>query len=251
MRYLDLGKIETIHAFVEGLKRDGVKVDLIILNAGVALPTARKTSSGLDEIFLVNYLSNVILVSRLLKENIIPNKAFGNSAMSTASGSRSRVVVISSDSHRGSSAIDWEEFGRYFEYGLSKGMNNYSYYKLVLNTWATELSRRLNAEGVDVPVHVICPGPVNTNIIREAPWLLRIVLRGIFSIIFKSPGEAAKAVVYMSLSDDYAGNTNEYLHMFNKKLMDEKCYDEAEGKKLWDRSMEVWESVDDSAICIA
>jgi NAD(P)-dependent dehydrogenase (short-subunit alcohol dehydrogenase family) len=245
MRYLDLSKIEVIHAFVDGLKKDGIFADITILNAGVALPTARKTDSGLDEIFLVNYLSNVILTTSMLQEGVIPNKVFGEGSAEMTE--KPRIIVISSDSHRGSSSIDWEEFGKYFEYGLSKGMNNYSYYKLVLNTWATELSRRLNPGTVDVPVHVICPGPVNTNIIREAPWLLRLVLRGIFSVIFKSPEEAAKAVVYMALSDDYSDNTNQYLHMFNKKRMDEKCYDEAEGKKLWERSMDVWSEVDSGA----
>jgi hypothetical protein len=120
----------------------------------------------------------------------------------------------------------------------------------VLNTWATELSRRLNPDGIDVPVHVICPGPVNTNIVREAPWALRIVLKGIFSVIFKSPAAAAKAVVYMALSEDYEHNSNEYLHMFNEKRMDEKCYEPAEGGKLWKRSMEVWNQVDEKALLV-
>jgi hypothetical protein len=91
---------------------------------------------------------------------------------------------------------------------------------------------------------------VNTNIIREAPWLMRLFLRAIFSVIFKSPEAAAKAVTYMAVSADYEGKTNEYLHMFNKKRMDEKCYDPEEGKKLWDRSMEVWHRVDPDHIAI-
>jgi NAD(P)-dependent dehydrogenase (short-subunit alcohol dehydrogenase family) len=248
MRYLDLSKIETIHAFVEDLKNQGITIDITILNAGVALPRATRTDSGLDEIFLVNYLSNVILMSRLLGENIVPNEIFGKGGSKNTPNPR--IVFVSSDSHQGSSAIDWDEFGRYFDYGLKKGMNNYSYYKLVLNTFAVELSRRLNPKKVDVSVHIICPGPVNTNIIREAPWLLRILLRAIFSIIFKSPEDAAKAVIYMASSPDYEGKTAEYLHMFNRKDMDEKCYDEKEGQKLWTRSMEVWKSVDKKAVMI-
>ena len=96
-------------------------------------------------------------------------------------------------------------------------------------------------------VNVICPGPVNTNIIKEAPWFLRKVLGGIFSIIFKKPADAAKAVVYMAVSPDYEGKTAEYLHMFNRKKMDEKIYIPAEGKKLWEASQKVWESIDPKA----
>jgi NAD(P)-dependent dehydrogenase (short-subunit alcohol dehydrogenase family) len=234
--YLDLSKIETIHAFVENQKSKEVSFDIIILNAGVALPKARKTDSGLEEMFLVNYLSNFILLHLLLRDKLIGTP-----------GVMPRIIFVSSDSHQGSSFIDFDEFGKYFDYGVSKGINYYSYYKLVLNTLAIEFSRRLNNGKLNYGVNVICPGPVNTNIIKEAPWLLRIALGGIFSIIFKKPSDAAKAVVYMAVSADYEGKSEEYLHMFNKKRMDEKVYIEEEGKKLWDASAYVWQSVDKQA----
>lgn len=245
MIHLDLSDIDSIHQFVDELKVKNVKLDVLILNAGVASPKATKTRSGLDEIFLVNYLANYILVHLLLKEGILPNR--------TCAGNRktgdphSRVVFVSSDSHQGSSYIDYDEFGRFSDYGIKKGMNNYSYYKLVLNTFAVELSRRLNGKEVDVSCNVICPGPVNTNIIRSAPWVVRIVLRAIFSLTFQSPKKAARAVVYMSISEDYENRTGEYLHMFNVKRMDEKVYEEKEGKTLWERSAEVWHRVDERA----
>ena len=240
MRYLDLSKIDSIHAFCEGLEKDGVKADVVVLNAGVALPTSRKTESGLEEMFLVNYMANVILTSRLLKTGTVPNDTYAGNGRSKPP----RIIFVSSDSHQGSSYIDHEQFGTFEEYGVTKGMNYYSYYKLVLNTYATELSRRLSNGKLDVANHVICPGPVNSNIIKEAPWILRVILKGIFSLVFKSPLEAAKPVTYMSISSDYDGKTNEYLHMFNQKRMDEKIYEPEEGKKLWDHSLEVWERHD-------
>ncbi len=234
--HLDLSKIDSIHSFVEKLKSDQHRLDNIILNAGVALPKARKTESGLEEMFLVNYLSNFILLHLLLSENLI-----------NQNGSIPRIIFISSDSHQGSSYIDFDEFGRYFDYGVSKGMNYYSYYKLVLNTLAVEFSRRFNKNKISCAFNVICPGPVNTNIIKEAPWLLRVALGGIFSIIFKKPSDAAKAVVYMAISEDYENKSGEYLHMFNQKRMDEKVYLPEEGQKLWDASVEVWKSIDKKA----
>jgi hypothetical protein len=86
----------------------------------------------------------------------------------------------------------------------------------------------------------MCPGPVNSEIVKEAPWLLRTILKGIFSVVFKAPEEAAQPVVYMCISEEYADKTNEYLHMFNRKRMDEKIYVEEEGSKLWDHTNEVW-----------
>jgi len=235
MRYLDLSKIETIHLFVQALTNQGIEVDICVLNAATALPGSRKTDSGQDEMFLVNYLSNVILTQALLSKSVIRMKDASHV---------SKMIFISSDSHQGATYIDYDEFGRYFTYGVSKGISNYSYFKLVLNTYATELSRRINKDGVKLSINVICPGPVASNIVKEAPWLLRMTLKGIFWIVFKSPSKAARPVVYMALSPDYEGTSNEYLHMFNPKKMDPKVYESGEGEKLWTQSMDLLKSID-------
>jgi len=213
----------------------GIQIDICILNAATALPGSRKTASGQDEMFLVNYLSNVILTQLLLSKSVIELKE---------SSPLSRMIFISSDSHQGATYIDYNEFGRYFEYGVSKGISNYSYFKLVLNTYATELSKRVNRKSTRLGIHAICPGPVHSNIVKEAPWLLRMTLKGIFWVVFKSPAKAARPVVYMALSPDYEGRTNEYLHMFNPKKMDPKVYEIQEGEKLWNRSADLLKSID-------
>lgn len=244
MRKLDLSKIESIYEFVDGLKKDKIKPDILILNAGVALPNARKTDSGIEEMFLVNYLSNVILTNLLFNEGVLPEKIVKGVASP-------RIIFISSDSHQGSSYIDYDEFGIYQQYGVSKGISNYSYFKLILNTYAVELSRRLNQDKVNVGVHVICPGPVHTEIIKQAPGIIYVTLKGIFRLVFRSPAKAALPVVYMSVSEDYEGKTEEYLHMFRHKKMDVKCYESKEGKKLWKRSFKLWKSVDPKAKMIS
>ena len=237
MRYIDMSKIDVIHQFVDSLIEDKVTLDVTILNAASAASRSRPTNSGQDELFLVNYFSNFILANLLLTKGIIkPNAEI-----------QPRLIFISSDSHRGASAIDYNEFGKYFEYGVSKAISNYSYFKLVLNTFATELSRRINKEKTLVQVNCICPGPVNTNIIREVPFPIRIILRGIFSVIFRSPAKAAPPVIYLATSNDFNGKTNQYLHMFIPKRMDEKVYDEMEGKKLWEESAKLWKQLDENA----
>jgi NAD(P)-dependent dehydrogenase (short-subunit alcohol dehydrogenase family) len=240
MRHLDLTKIASIHAFCEGLKKDNVKIDVAIMNAGITPAKARPVECGQDEMFFVNYLANVMLTNMMILDktiDIAPGQAF-----------RPRILFISSDSHQGSSAIDYNEFGTYFDYGPSKAIANYSYFKLVLNTYGTELSRRVNNNGgVVCGVHSICPGPVNSNIVKEAPFLLRVTLKAIFTVIFRSPAKASLPVTYMAISPDYEGKTNEYLHMFRVKKMDEKVYNPEEGAKLWDRSVELWKKLDPKA----
>lgn len=240
IRDLDLSKLDSIHAFVAGLEKDHISLDATIFNAGVALPGSRKTESGQDEMFLVDYLANVMLSTLMLNRGII-SRNNGHKEF------KPRMLFISSDSHQGSSHIDYDEFGTYFKYGVKKGIANYSYFKLMTNTWFTELSRRLNPGEVDVGVNVICPGPVHSNIHKEAPGPLRFILSAIFRVIFRSPKKACLPVVYMSISPDYEGRTNEYQHMFKPKKMDEKVYLPEEGRKLWERSFELWNSIDENA----
>jgi NAD(P)-dependent dehydrogenase (short-subunit alcohol dehydrogenase family) len=237
MRYIDMSKIDIIHQFVDKLIKDKITLDVTMLNAASAASRSRPTDSGQDELFLVNYFSNFILANLLLSKGIIKPD----------SENQPRLIFISSDSHRGASAIDYNEFGRYFDYGVSKAISNYSYFKLVLNTFATELSRRINKDKIVVQINCICPGPVNTNIIREVPFPIRVILRGIFSIIFRSPSKAAPPVIYTATSDDFIGKTNMYLHMFIPKRMDEKVYDMHEGKKLWEESAKLWKQLDEKA----
>ncbi len=236
MRHVDLSRIESIHDLVAGLVEDEVQLDVVILNAATTLPRSRQLDNGQDEMFMVNYLANFMLVNHLLAKGAI--------RIETA---RSRVVFISSDSHQGASAIDYDEFGQYFEYGVRKAINNYSYFKLVLNTFAVELARRIGRAGLDLDVHVICPGPVNSNIIKEAPQPLRAVLRAIFTVVFPSAAKAAMAPIYAAASDDFDDVPLRYLHMFKEKRMDEKVYDAEEGARLWDRSAALWREIDSRA----
>jgi len=234
MRKLDMSYFESMNAFVEGLKNDEIYLDVWVENAGFAPPGSKQMPSGLDEMFMVNYFSKFYIINQMLEKGVIRNTAWSGNPIENQIP---RIIFISSDSHQTASAIDFHEFGTYFEYGVKKAMNNYSYFKLVMNTYATELSRRLNADGhTDVSINVMCPGPVNTNIIRHAPWVLRGILRGIFTIFFRSPAKAALPTTYLAASQEVEGVSNKYLHMFNEKEMDPKVYDETAGKELWEQS---------------
>lgn len=232
----DLSDLEDVHRLADALRTRGERIDVLVDNAGVATPRARRTAQGLDAMFVTNFLAKMLLSLRLLGDGTIRNTTFTDAPRGEAPVPR--ILFVSSDSHRGASAIAWEEFGRYVDYGVNKGINNYSYFKLVLNTFATELSRRLAPAGrVDVPVHVLCPGPVNSEIVRDAPPALRVFLKLVFRIFFRSPESAARPAVYMCAAPEFETETGRYLHMFNPKRMDEKCYDAAAGERLWDRSL--------------
>lgn len=244
MLRVDLSDAVSIHQLCDQLKTRGEQLDVVICNAGIGSPMAKPTKQGIELMLMVNYVAKFVFLKRLLQDGIIPNAVFGKNAHPVGED-RPRILFTSSDSHRNASAINFDQLGVLKKYSVSEGIGLYSYYKLVLNTFATELSRRLNPDGnIDVAVHAICPGPVDTNIVRDAPQPLKAFLKLIFKLFFQKPENAAPPLVYMACANDVEGSTNRYLHMMAEKRMDEKCYDLEAGKQLWERTEEIVRTFD-------
>jgi hypothetical protein len=85
-------------------------------------------------------------------------------------------------------------------------------------------------------VLALCPGPINSNIAREAPVIFKPLLKLVFKIFFRSPEVAVKPVVYFAVSPEVKDRAIDYLFLMGRKEMDEKAMDAANGKKLWELS---------------
>jgi NAD(P)-dependent dehydrogenase (short-subunit alcohol dehydrogenase family) len=227
MLQVDLSDIESIIRLAEALKKSSLKPDILICNAAVVPLKSRKTKQGLEEMFMVNFLSSYLLV-RLLLENDLLN---------TVNNSQPRIIFVSSESHRNPKAFDWEGFGKYTEYTMGKTVELYGYNKLLLTTFANELARRLNSAGnVRYSVFALCPGPINSNIAREAPVIFKPLLKLVFRIFFRSPEKAVQPVVYFACSKEVTAKAIDYLFLMSRKQMDPKATDEHNGEMLWQYS---------------
>ncbi len=106
---------------------------------------------------------------------------------------------------------------------MGKTVELYGYYKLLLTTFANELSRRLNSSGkTRCSVFALCPGPINSNIAREAPVIFKPLLKLVFRIFFRSPEKAVQPVIYFACSPEVTGNPIDYLFLMSRKEMDPK-----------------------------
>lgn len=221
---VDLSDMDSIVQLVNTLKAKEIKLDILVCNAAVVPLKSRKTKQGLEEMFMVNYLSTYMLV-RLLLENGLIN----------ISGNKTpRIIIVSSESHRNPKEYDWDGFGAYKEYTAGKTVENYGYYKLLLTTFANELARRLNPSGkINCSVFALCPGPVNSNIAREAPTLFKPILKLVFAAFFRSPKVAVKPLVYFATSKEVNSHAFDYLFLMSRKDTDQKTRDEQNGKRLW------------------
>ena len=223
MRYVDLLDFNSIDRFIAELVKDDIRIDILISNAAMVPLKARKTPQGQEEMFMVNYLSAFYLINSLVAKDVI-DPAHG------------RIIITSSESHRNPKDFDWDKFGVYEEYGINETVSRYGYFKLLLTTFANELSRQLNESGKNIAVRSLCPGPVNSNIAREAPGWMQPLLKATFSIFFRSPEKASDPLMYFIAEKNPDTASVNYLFLMQRKAMDEKSVSEGNGKKLWSRS---------------
>jgi NAD(P)-dependent dehydrogenase (short-subunit alcohol dehydrogenase family) len=230
MLHVDLSDAESIKEFVAEFKSVFGTADIFISNAAMVAKQSRKTPQGLEQMFMVNYMAKFLLVNALIAGNCIVSR----------DGTLPRIIFVTSESHRNPKEFDWEGFGKYCEWGIGKSVSLYGYYKLLLVTLSNELERRLNPnETPNYSVFALCPGPVNSNIAREAPAIFKPLMRLIFSIFFRSPKRASEPVVYLATSSDMEGKNKDYLFLMSRREMDGKATDEGNGKKLWELSEEL------------
>ena len=231
---VELSDFESIKNLVSQVKSEFGKIDVLICNAAIVVNEARRTKDGLDEMFTVNYLSKFVLVNSLIKEN----------CFNTEASEIPRIIFVSSESHRNPSEFEWDSFGKFQDHKMAKTVERYGYYKLLMTTFSQELSRRLNMGGkTDYSVFALCPGPVNSNIAREAPKWVQPPMKLVFKIFFSSPEKAAEPVVYLSASKDLEGKATDYLFLMSRKEIDDKATDPGNGKRLWEATEELLQSM--------
>jgi len=236
---VNFSDMESIRALAADVKNRFGQIDSYVCNAGIVPKVSRKTPQGLEEMFMVNYFSKFVII-RLL----IENGCFRRRKSDLPSSGIPRIVIVVSESHRNPETFKWDEFGRYQDYTIGKSMELYGYYKLLLTTFAVELSRRLNpGKETNFSVFALCPGPVNSNIAREAPRIFHPLMKLIFSIFFRSPAQAAVPVVYMVASHEQEGKTFDYFFLMSRKAPDVKAMDPENGKRLWSLSEELYQSL--------
>jgi NAD(P)-dependent dehydrogenase (short-subunit alcohol dehydrogenase family) len=234
MVHVNYSDMASIRKFISIIKEKYAPLDIVISNAAMVPSESRKTPQGIEEMFMVNYLSKFIMINGLLKNDCLRQDGKANP----------RIVFVSSESHRNPVSFDWNTFGVYKTYGMKKTVEYYGYYKLLLTTFAFELSRRLQANGSrPVSVFSLCPGPVNSGIAREAPAVFQPLMKLIFAMFFASPRKAAEPVVYLTVSRDLEGKPFDYLFKMSRKEIDEKASDPGNGEKLWKKSEELIQSL--------
>lgn len=144
---LDLGDLASVRASADAFKANHQRLDILCLNAGVALPPFGRTKDGFESQFGTNFLGHFAYTGHLLD------------VVKATPGAR--VVHVASVAHK-SGRIDYEDPN--FERRRYAPWTGYSQSKLANLVFAIELQRRFAKAGFDAISVAAHPGYAATNI---------------------------------------------------------------------------------------
>lgn len=174
---LDLSDLNSVDSFMDNIQSetDAIPFDVAVLNAGVAPQQNQTTAQGFELALGVNCIGHYYLIKELIAKNLV----------------KDRVVVVTSETFRASAPLNINTLFQPVQFGLSHALRYYARSKLAVNTMTNELARKYSER---LHVHLICPGPVATNLANQAPEWLKPIINVIMELLFQSPNSAARPV---------------------------------------------------------
>jgi retinol dehydrogenase 12 len=212
----DLAALAQVRQLAGELDRSLPRLDVLVLNAGVACARRSVTADGYETTFAVNHLAPFLL-THLLR---------GKLARSGAA----RIVVVASEAHRGA-RIDFDDLMLEKGYGQ---MRAYSRSKLANILFTRALARRF--AGTALTCNALHPGVVRTGIFREAPALLRGILETIGRLLMLSPEQGAKTSLYLASSSEVVTLSGGYYIRCKPAEPSAAALDDVAGERLWEMS---------------
>lgn len=215
----DLACLAEVRRLAAELVRTLPRIDVLVLNAGLACARRTLTADGYEQTFAVNHLAPFLLTALL--RPLLERSSAG------------RIVVVSSEAHR-RAHLDFDDLM------LARGYDQlraYSRSKLANLLFTGALARRI--AGTPLTCNALHPGVVRTAIFREAPALLRGALATLGRLFLLSPDQGARTSVYLASSAEVVGHSGGYYIRCKPVRPSEAALDEGAAERLWDVSAEL------------
>jgi retinol dehydrogenase-12 len=209
----DLSLMADVRTLAREVRERYEQIDVLANNAGALFASRGKTSEGFEATFALNHLAPFLLTN-LLRDRLVGG----------------RVVTTASDAHK-SGRLDLTDLQSERSYAA---MRVYGTSKLCNILFTRELARRAPE------LHANCfhPGVVRTGFGKNENgiWKILTTLGGPF---FRSPGRGARSLIWLSLSDQAAALTGEYV--LDEKVLEPsaQAQDDILAEGLWEHSAEL------------
>ncbi len=223
---LDLSDLSSVKLFAETFLQKHKQLDVLINNAGVAMPPASKTAEGFELQFGLNFLGHFALTGRLYP------------LLKATSGSR--IVTLSSNGYQGS-VIDFDNLKSEAGY---EPLREYRQSKLADLIFSVELHRRIMAKGDKVLSIAAQPGANKTELTRHLSEAE--IAAGVERLSeFMEPWQGALSSLFAAVSNEATGGNmyepddGGYRGYPTLATIQENALDKTVAKKLWDLAEQV------------
>lgn len=219
----DFSKLDDVYRFVEEIKRDFQRIDVLFNNAGLYAGKERKASA--ENVELTFMLS--VLVPYMLTTELSPllEKAPDG-----------RVIITSSYMHH-FAKVKGLDFGFENNYHPGLAYNNSKLYTI----WMTRyLARDFFLRGSNITINSYHPGLISTNLGNNSSdeKTKKSLFGRLMKSLSKDLDQGIETGYYLSLSEEVRGLTGYYFDEKKVKLVSEKGYTFEKGQKLIDYCQE-------------
>ena len=196
------------------------RVDILLCNAGLITWGYKETRDGVERVVGVSHIGHVELFSGL-RERL-------------ARAGRSRLVMVSSESHRWPRTLD---FSRYpFPRQKYRSLLAYGQAKLCNALFAAEVQRRYSDLGITAAS--LHPGSMIPTEISRGSRLTRSVF-ALVTPFTKSVAQGAATSVYCATAPEVEENAGGYFADCAPKKPSREAQDPAVARRLWDVTREL------------
>ena len=180
------------------------RLDVLINNAGTFEKIQRRTKTGVEMTFAVNFLAPFFLTNKLLP--LMQKSA------------PSRIVSVASSAHEDVDRFDWDNLQGERHYDP---WDTYARSKFADIVFTYLLAQ--NIDGSGVTANCLHPGVVNTKMLRSAfPKMPGV-----------PPEQGALTSVYLAVSPDVAGVSGQYFDNVRPVRSSALTYDRPVQERLW------------------
>ena len=208
---VDLSLQESIRQMVTSFGEKHDRLDVLINNAAVYKSQRTITPDGLEVMFATNHIGPFLLTNLLLDQ--------------LKSSTPARVLVVTAPS---TTPLDFDNlqgdkrFSSLQAFGVTKMCN-------MLFTY--ELARRL--AGTGVTVNAVHPGLVKSNLMKEAP----LVMRWLTQLASTTPEKSASSLAFLASSSEMASITGKFFKDGKATESNQYSHDQNVQARLWDISV--------------
>jgi NAD(P)-dependent dehydrogenase (short-subunit alcohol dehydrogenase family) len=147
---VDLGSLASVRKAAADVVKLGIRIDVLVLNAGLMACTYGTTADGFESQFGICHLGHFVFGNTIIRSMLGP-------------GLKPRVVVVSSEGHQlgpvrftDPGFMNGEEYDKWRAYGQAKTANT-------LYAWS--LAEKLGSKGVQA--YSLHPGGIMTNLVKH------------------------------------------------------------------------------------